>query len=691
MTLRLKTQYALAIVAVIVITTCVLTAVLMYGTTRSADSLISAGSAAATDRLVEQMYRRGETAARLVAGNILNAFYFLDMEEMELILTSAKTQPGIVFAYVYEPDGTIIHDGTHLVEAHGKSLDDELVAGVQPSRGASFSTDETNNILTVVEPLKLGDEVIGGVALGFSLAPIYSDIAVMERELSAIGRARTRSMLIALGLLSALTIAFGVLIAFRVAGVLAGPIGRLSSAAAAIGRQDWNDRLTESGSLEIVELAESFNDMAEDLKRHRDNLEGLVAERTAQLSETNKRLLREKQEKLTSEAKRRQAEERLQRAQKMEALGMLAGGVAHDLNNILSGIVNYPELLLRELPEDSDLVRPLGLIKNSGERAAAVVEDLLTMARRGVATLEVLSLNDIVNEYVSTPEFAKLVEESPKVAFENRLSIGLPLISGSRVHLMKMLMNLVMNACEAMPDGGTVVISTSCTAAGAPRSGDGSDPDSYAVLEIADSGEGIAPENLEKIFEPFFTKKKLGRSGSGLGMAVVWGTVQDHGGYIETESKLKEGTRFTLHFPITEEAPKEAHAERELKDYAGNGEPILVVDDLPEQREIAVSILRLMGYRADSVASGEEALDYLRENECELLLLDMLMDPGMDGLDTYRSALQIRPRLPAIIVSGYAESERVRKAQELGASGYVRKPYLASDLGEAVQSALNGG
>jgi len=210
----------------------------------------------------------------------------------------------------------------------------------------------------------------------------------------------------------------------------------------------------------------------------------------------------------------------------------------------------------------------------------------------------------------------------------------------------------------------------------------------YAVLAVSDTGTGITPDDLEKIFEPFYTKKKMGRSGTGLGMAVVWGTVKDHNGHVDVQSVEGKGTCFTLYFPVTREAMREGETSLAVEAYRGNGEAILIVDDMEEQRQLASSMLTMLGYSVASVSSGEAAVQYLKNNEVDLLLLDMIMDPGMDGLDTYKKILEMHPGQKAVIVSGFSETDRVKKVQQLGASGYIKKPFLLEKLGLAVKKAL---
>jgi len=344
---------------------------------------------------------------------------------------------------------------------------------------------------------------------------------------------------------------------------------------------------------------------------------------------------------------------------------------------------------LMDLPEDSHLRRPILTMQKSGQKATAIVQDLLTLARRGVAVTEVVKLNNIVSEYLISPECGKLKEFHPNVKLQTDLEADLLHILGSPVHLSKTVMNLVSNAAEAMPSGGTIFISTENRYVDSPIRGyDRVDEGDYVILTVSDSGIGISAEDIGKIFEPFFTKKAMGKSGTGLGMAVVWGTVKDHRGYIDIQSTKGKGTTFTLYFPVTrKELPKDKSL-LSIEDYMAKGESILVVDDVKEQREIASRMLKRLGYSVTSVSSGEEAVDYLKDNSADLLVLDMIMDPGIDGLDTYKRILEFHPGQKAIIASGFSETDRVKEARRLGAGAYVRKPYSLEKVGLAVRDEL---
>ncbi len=397
-------------------------------------------------------------------------------------------------------------------------------------------------------------------------------------------------------------------------------------------------------------------------------------------------LTAQKQAELEKEA----VEAKLQRARKMEAIGMMAGGVAHDLNNILSGIVGYPELLLMQMEPDSPMRGPIKAIQESGERAAAVVSDLLTVARGAASVKKTAHLNDLATDYLDSPEHRRLQSRHPCVDCAAHLHPGLASIDCSPIHVRKCIMNLTTNAMEAIDGAGRIVVSTQNRRVDAAmarmngiRAGD------YAVLTVADNGKGIAPKDLEHIFEPFYTRKAMGFSGTGLGLAVVWNSMVDHDGAVLVDSG-PEGTSFHLYFPVSEGEAGEVEKRPEIDDLKGSGERILVVDDEPHLRDVTLEMLAALGYEAACVGSGEAAVDYLRERRVDLVVLDMIMEPGINGRQTYERIIEIHPDQKAVIASGFSESQDVIKARRLGAGGFIKKPFSMAELGTAVKAALRG-
>ncbi|PKN62869.1 MAG: hypothetical protein CVU57_22030 [Deltaproteobacteria bacterium HGW-Deltaproteobacteria-15] len=383
-----------------------------------------------------------------------------------------------------------------------------------------------------------------------------------------------------------------------------------------------------------------------------------------------------------------ESKEKLARLRKMESLGLLAGGVAHDLNNVLSGIVSYPGLILSDLPEDSDLREPMETMQESGRRAAAIVQDLLTVVRGVIISKSPLNLNEVVKSYLKTPEYKRLLQYHPDVQVEVDLDPKLLNMKGSPVHTGKAVMNLVSNACEAIEGGGRVTISTRNRYLDRPLKGyDDINIGEYVVLAVADNGPGISPDDLNRVFEPFYTKKKMGRSGTGLGLTLVWNVVQDHDGYIDVRSG-KDGTEFDLHFPITRDVLALKTSSIPLEELCGSGEMILVVDDVRSQREISCRMLEKLGYRTEAVSGGEQAVEYLKDRSADLVLLDMIMDPGINGRETYEKIKKIHPGQKAIIVSGFAETDEVKETMRLGAGRFIMKPLSLEDLGTAVKEEL---
>lgn len=438
-------------------------------------------------------------------------------------------------------------------------------------------------------------------------------------------------------------------------------------------------------------LAETADSQLKSMEQMQRDLSRRVQERTAELVHMNTRLKIEIEDRVKADESRRELEDQLIRAKKMEAIGTLAGGVAHDLNNILSGVVTYPELLLLDMAKDDPLYRPLENIKQSGDRAASIVQDLLTLARRGVAVMEVIEFRSLVQDYLDSTEFAALKKAHPEIEVQVGLAEETGNIKGSKMHLQKAVMNLIINSMEAMPQGGILSINSRAQYVDTIVKGyDTVQEGDYACVSVTDTGVGMTSEVTKRIFEPFFTRKKMGRSGTGLGMAVVYSTVKDHGGYIDVQSEPGKGSSITLYFPMTRDHCPVQEESTDLASLAGNNEHLLVVDDVYEQRQIASAMMKRLNYTVATAASGEEAVDYVRDNEVDLVVLDMIMPPGMDGFDTFMALKAVVPEIRVIIASGYSENERVRRAQSLGASIYIKKPYSIEMLGKAIRSGLQG-
>ncbi len=382
-------------------------------------------------------------------------------------------------------------------------------------------------------------------------------------------------------------------------------------------------------------------------------------------------------------------QQKLADARRMEALGLMAGSVAHDLNNIMAGIITYPELLLLDLPKDFKYRNELKMIRDAGKRAAAVVNDLLTLARGANSKKKVHNLNVLITTYLNSVECREVYSRYNNVSISSNLDPDLANISCSAVHVTKSLVNLVNNAAEAVEGGGSIHITTGTCLLEKPVHGyETIEPGEYVTVQVKDDGHGITPGDLPHIFDPFYSKKVLGRSGTGLGLTVVWNTVHDHGGFIDVQSS-KYGTQFTLYFPPTKQQPADDDPIPSLLTCQGQGERVLVVDDQENQREIARRLLLRLGYEVHTVASGEEAVEFVKKQQVELIILDMVMEPGINGCETYQRIVEHRPDQKAIIISGYSSSDEIEQARKLGISHFIKKPYTLYDLGQALRLEIS--
>ena len=389
-----------------------------------------------------------------------------------------------------------------------------------------------------------------------------------------------------------------------------------------------------------------------------------------------------------AEKEKTELTKQLQQAQKMEAIGLMAGGVAHDLNNILAALTGYPELLLKKISEDSDLRPSLEIIRDSGKRAAAVVADLLLVAKGMASSKTPLLLNTIISEYLESPEFKKIQKTYPEVIVKTDLDKSLAQITASSIHLKKIIMNLVNNAAEAIENVGIITLQTMNILINEEDPGEEAIPaGNYVLLSISDSGTGISDQDLSHIFDPFYSKKALGRTGTGLGLAIVWNSIQDHNGYIKVNSS-KEGTTFRLYFPATAINHEPLQSSSEDINFNGHGEHIIVIDDEPHIRDLARQMLQECGYKVTTLCNGEQAVEFLRYNDADLLLLDMLMPPGLNGYQTYAKIKSFKPHQRAVIASGFSDSDDVKATLAAGAYSFIFKPYSLEQLANEIQQAL---
>jgi two-component system cell cycle sensor histidine kinase/response regulator CckA len=411
-------------------------------------------------------------------------------------------------------------------------------------------------------------------------------------------------------------------------------------------------------------------------------------------------------ERIAAEQKEKELSERLERAERMQSLGVLAGGVAHDLNNILGPLLMLPELVELDIArvaeqagaDLSEMTEDLGVIRTAAGRASVIIKDLVALGRRGNVHLHVADVNTMVSRLIESDDFIALQKERPQVELTtNSCETELP-ARISESHLLRVLINLVTNAAEAIDGNGVVAVSTHQVVLDTQLIGLEVVPaGEYAVIRVADTGCGMSREDMAHIFEPFFTtKRETNRSGSGLGLSVVHGIMKDHEGYVNVTSTKRKGTTFDLYLPLHAALRSGAAAESEEAPQ-GKGERVLVVDDEPVQRFMVRRALSALSYSVVETPNGREAVALFEkaksageDSPFDLVLLDMIMQEDFDGLTTFYEILKRFPKQKVIIVTGHAAEDRGRAAQELGA-GWLAKPYRASKLARSVRQKLDSG
>ncbi len=382
-----------------------------------------------------------------------------------------------------------------------------------------------------------------------------------------------------------------------------------------------------------------------------------------------------------------QLEQQLLQAQKLESVGRLAGGVAHDFNNLLTVINGYADLALSDLPESSPVRDAIAEIRNAGERASALTQQLLAFSRKQVMLPRLLDLNAIITD--AGRMLSRLVGED--VVLNMKLDASAAPVFADSGQIQQVLMNLVVNARDAMPNGGSILIETgeAVVDSGVASELPEIEPGTYVVLRVSDTGVGMSEEVRRQIFDPFFTTKPKG-SGTGLGLATVYGIVRQSGGWIRVESEPGEGAVFSIYLPRAAGPHPRTGDDLKLLRAISGSETILVVEDQPEVRKVAAAALRSFGYTVIEAGAPSEALALSREHgeRIQLLLTDVVMPDisGRELADRIRSGF---PNIKVLFMSGYAEDEAVHRGVPDPSTGYISKPFTPEALAVAVRTALD--
>ena len=421
-----------------------------------------------------------------------------------------------------------------------------------------------------------------------------------------------------------------------------------------------------------------------EIELHKQHMEDLVELRTAELRLKAAELEASYEQLQLDAAEQKRLEERLRQTQKMEVIGQLAGGVAHDFNNMLTAILGSAELLERCVMENPTATKLLANIKKAASRSADLTGQLLAFSRKGQKKDVRVCIETTIHEVISLLE--RTIDKN--ITLETRLIAKNTDVTGDPSLLQNALLNLGVNARDAMPEGGVITFTTAnveLDSSYCESSAFNITPGSYIEIAVSDAGTGITKENIQHVFEPFFTTKEVGK-GTGLGLAAVYGTITDHLGCINIYSEPGIGTVFKIYLPLSGGKKTVAPSADELIRGSGG---ILLVDDEEILRDVGKSLLEELGYRVYLAEDGEQALEVYAQDkkDISLVILDMLM-PRMGGKETLVRLMDEFPDIRVLISSGFHQERTVDELVKLGARGFLQKPYIKQELGKAVAEAL---
>ena len=419
----------------------------------------------------------------------------------------------------------------------------------------------------------------------------------------------------------------------------------------------------------------------DDQKRAEERLETMVAERTKELQQANLALLRDMEE-------RKKLEEQLLQAQKMESIGTIAGGIAHDFNNILNIIQSYASLLAKRSAEKNQLAESLEAISEAVQRGAGIVRQLLTLARKTGARLEPTDANGLMVELTNL-----LKEIFPKTIDLSLELSEVPLVMADANQMNQVILNLCVNARDAMPQGGNLLLKSDVVSGTELRQRfNEAKEDRYLRIRVSDSGMGMDAETRSRIFEPFFTTKEHGH-GTGLGLSVVYGIINNHGGFVDLKSEIDQGTTFDIYLPLPKEELELVEIKRQLdeerKVRPGAGATLLFVDDETIQLHLMEKVLEREGYRVLTASDGAEAVEmHLRhQDEIAIVILDLQL-PKINGWEAFQLMRKIQPRLKALFATGFAPPEIEAKLTQGEIGGIILKPYELDKVLEKISEIL---
>ena len=608
------------------------------------------------DQLYSRTVEMGKVSLNYFATNANIPLLNDDIVRLNRLIKDAASGKGILYAVIVDRNNTIkAHTDSNNI---GNTLQGfqnmEEVRKDENVRYYDYTLPSGTQVLNLSRPITFKDKELGTVHIGLSLDFINQ---LIHRE--------SLSILI----LSLFIVLFGIAIAFLLGTSFSRPISKLVDATQEIGKGNLHYRIPMKRKDEFGDLASAFNYMADELDKKAIANAQLFAER------------------VRAEKEARKLEEQLHQSQKMDAVGQLAGGIAHDFNNSLTLIKVCSQLALQELKEEDPVREKIQKIDEATQRSGDLARQLLTFSRRQVAEMKVLDLNNLLTNLDKM--LRRVIGEH--IELVNKTAEGLRKVKADPGQIEQLIVNLTVNARDAMPDGGKLVFETANVELDQEyaRRHIQATPGPYVELSVRDTGKGMIPEVRQHIFEPFFTTKEAGK-GTGLGLFMVYGIVQKHGGHIVVESEPGVGSTFKVYLPQADEPMEAARGELLEKRLPRGGETVLVVEDDEDLRSLMAQALKQQGYKALEAANGEEGLllfDKCRQ-EINLVVTDIVM-PVMSGFELTDLLMPLRAQLKVLYISGYPDNPALQKRYLNPGTHFLPKPFSLEDLAIKVRKVLD--
>lgn len=654
-----QSRHSMLLISLLSLVIIVLSSLVMSQFRATVDDIRVASSQAMEESLLAQLRNRGISITNLLAENLVNPVFSFDMQAIEELLRGALEEEDIDYVFVLDSEGRVLHDGDPLIPSFGVVQEGEIAQAA--ALEGELLIQQSGNLLDISADINSGRNFLGRVRVGLSTSMIDIDIGEMATQLSDISSAGIDQTSIFVQAMSIALVIIGLVVSILVSRQFLKPVRNLTQGAQEIAENNLSFRADEDGNDELALLAKSFNHMAGQVQETRESLE-------------------QRSEDLENEIKEKQLlNARLLEAEKLDAIGRLAGGVAHDFNNQLMVIGGNADQLARE-SKDEKTQEHVGMIQTSVRSAAELTKQLLAFARKGAFRKSEIDVHEVVTDVVSM--LSRSVDK--RINISTRLMASHSKVMGDATQLQNALLNLGINARDAIEGNGEITFESIAVKVDHTMDETASDlaEGVYLRLAVTDTGKGIDDATLDHIFDPFFTTKEVGK-GTGLGLPAVYGTVHRHDGHIRVE-RGNGKTSFVLFLPLMDEPAEQTTSPSVVETPDGN-RTLLLVDDEDLVRTTIGLLLESLNYSFIPASNGIEALAILNKQSeaVDAVILDMMM-PNMGGAETFREIRKIDKTIPIIIASGYAVEQDNEELQALGPLARLQKPISMEQLSNAL-------